>query len=281
MFTQCRGCGEIFKVAVDDLITASAMVRCSSCGAVFNALDTLSDYKPQMSADLILHENDNPPPLLTHEFKQSIIQENLKETNLEEEQVPEIESHFVAEELDENTVFAVKPDFVADEDSKANKKPAFLWSVFTLILIAGFLWQANMALKNGSLQLPEGMLKQKICERVDCFTGVEESNLNSIALVSRSIRQHPGRDNALIITTGIINSDEKEQKFPALQIKMSNLNGEIVAMRRFLPREYMDVETVTKGMAPNTLIPVTLELQSPGKSAVTFEVGFSPTFGEK
>ena len=78
MFTQCRGCGEIFKVAVDDLATASAMVRCSSCGTVFNALDTLSDYKPQESADLILHEHDNPPPLLTHEFKQSIIQENIK-----------------------------------------------------------------------------------------------------------------------------------------------------------------------------------------------------------
>ena len=46
MFTQCRGCGEIFRVAVDDLVTASAMVRCSSCGAVFNSLDTLSEYKP-------------------------------------------------------------------------------------------------------------------------------------------------------------------------------------------------------------------------------------------
>ncbi len=281
MFTQCRGCGEIFKVAVDDLITASAMVRCSSCGAVFNALDTLSDYKPQMSADLILHENDNPPPLLTHEFKQSIIQENLKETDPEEDQSPEIENNIVSEELDENIVFAVKPDFVADDDLQISKKPVLLWSVLTLLLIAGFLWQANIALKNGSLQLPDGMLKQKLCERVDCFAGVEESNLNSIALVSRSIRQHPGRDNALIITTGIINSDEKEQGFPALQVKMSNLNGEIVAMRRFLPREYMDAETVTKGMAPNTLIPVTLELQSPGKSAVTFEVGFSPTFGER
>ncbi len=289
MFTQCRGCGEIFKVAVDDLTTASSMVRCSSCGAVFNALDTLSEYKPQMSADLILHENDNPPPLLTHEFKQSIIQESVNvSTSLAEQEDQDqkgehlpAENESTVEELDENIVFAVKPDFVADDDSPTNKKPALLWSVFTLILLAGFLWQANMALKNGSLQLPEGMLKQKLCEQIACYTGVEESNLNSIALVSRSIRQHPGRDNALIITTGIINSDEKIQGFPALQVRMSNLNGEIVAMRRFLPSEYMNDETVTTGMIPNTLIPVTLELQSPGKSAVTFEVGFSPTFGER
>ena len=289
MFTQCRGCGEIFKVAVDDLVTASAMVRCSSCGAVFNALDTLSDYKPQMSADLILHEHDNPPPLLTHEFKQSIVQESAgvpislakpEEQEQKGEHLPS-EKAITVEELDENIVFAVKPDFVGDGEAQTSNRPVLMWSVLTLILISGFIWQASMALENGSLKLPEGVLKQKICEQIVCYSGVEELNLNSIALVSRSIRQHPGRDNALIITAGIINSDEKVQDFPALQVRMSNLNGEIVAMRRFLPSEYMDDETVTKGMVPNTLIPVTLELQSPGKSAVTFEVGFSSTFGEK
>ncbi|MCF6318540.1 MAG: DUF3426 domain-containing protein [Proteobacteria bacterium] len=290
MFTQCRGCGEIFKVAVDDIVTASAMVRCSSCGAVFNALDTLSDYRPQESADLILHENDNPPPLLTHEFKQSVVQENVQSSIVESNQnqvlgfESDLESGLALEELDENVVFAVKPDFVADDAGdgpKVNRKPSLVWALLTLVLISGLLWQTNTALKNGSLQLPNGVFKQKICEQIDCFTGIQESNLNSIALVSRSIRQHPGRDNALIITTGIINSDENVQGFPALQVKMSNLNGEIVAMRRFLPREYIDDETVTLGMMPNTLIPITLELKSPGKSAVTFEVGFSPTFGAK
>ncbi len=294
MFTQCRGCGEIFKVAVDDIVTASAMVRCSSCGAVFNALDTLSDYKPQESADLILHEHDNPPPLLTHEFKQSVVQENLQSSILEsnQNQVSEFasdsesdpESDNAVEELDENVVFAVKPGFVADDGDqglRVNRKPSLVWTLLTLVLISGFLWQANIALENGSLQLPDGVFKQKICEQIDCFAGTEESNLNSIALVSRSIRQHPGRDNALIITTGIINSDENVQGFPALQVKMSNLDGEIVAMRRFLPHEYIDDETAALGMMPNTLIPITLELKSPGKSAVTFEVGFSPTFGAK
>jgi predicted Zn finger-like uncharacterized protein len=273
MFTQCRGCGEIFKLSVDDLVTASAMVRCSSCGAVFNSLDTLSDYKPQESSDLILHENDNPPPLLTHEFKQSIVKESIQDNNqINNEKDVSIDS---GGEVD----IAVHPDFVSDDEDVKVKKPIMLWLLFTLFFLSVLTWQAIEAIKNGSIELPEGKIKQKICERFDCYKGANYSNLDKISLISRSIRQHPGRDNALIITTGIINNDSQVQEFPALQIKMSNLNGEIVAMRRFLPSEYIDAEGVQAGMLPNILIPITLELQSPGKNAVTFEIGFSSTFG--
>ncbi|VAW36107.1 hypothetical protein MNBD_GAMMA01-214 [hydrothermal vent metagenome] len=275
MFTQCRGCGEIFTIIVDELVTANAMVRCSSCGAVFNALDTLAEYKSQHKTDLILHENDNSPPLLTHEYKQSIVTESTHKIN------PDTVNDDILAEVDSGAVFNVRPDFVVENEPVKTSKPIILWVLFTLALIIGLLWQASLAIKNGSLQLPEGKLKQVICAQIKCYTHIQQSNLNKIALVSRSIRQHPGRDNALIITTGIINSDDKAQVFPALQVKMSNLNGEVVAMRRFLPREYTDAETIKVGMLPNILIPITLELQSPGKSAVTFEVGFSPTYGVK
>jgi len=277
MFTQCRGCGEIFRVVVDDLVTASAMVRCSSCGAVFNSLDTLSEYKPNENSDLILHENDNPPPLLTHEFKQSVIEPQIQKTNSDEN-----EHKPVQEDLDEGVTFDVKPDFVAENDEKKSGKGIFMWLLFTLVLIVVLLWQAADALKKGSLKLSEGEIKQFICEKIECYSSTQlHSNLDKIALVSRSIREHPGRDNALIITTGIINSDSKAQPFPALEVKMSNLNGEVVAMRRFLPSEYLTDDIIQQGMQPNVLIPITLELKSPGKNAVAFEVGFSQAQGDE
>jgi predicted Zn finger-like uncharacterized protein len=277
MFTQCRGCGEIFRVVVDDLVTASAMVRCSSCGAVFNSLDTLSEYKPNENSDLILHENDNPPPLLTHEFKQSVIEPQIQKPSSDEN-----DSITVQEDLDEGVTFNVKPDFVAENDEKKSSKSILMWLLFTLVLIIVLLWQAADAVKKGSLKLPEGEIKQFICEKIECYSSVKtHSNLDKIALVSRSIREHPGRDNALIITTGIINSDSKAQPFPALEVKMSNLNGEVVAMRRFLPSEYLSDDIIQQGMQPNVLIPITLELKSPGKNAVAFEVGFSQAQGDE
>jgi hypothetical protein len=242
---------------------------------VFNSLDTLSEYRPQESANLILHENDNPPPLLTHEFKASILIKNTAKTAIKAEV-----SDDTADDLD-GTIFSVEPDFATESPKQSSRKPTFMWVMLTMLMITALLWQGSMALKRGSLQLPEGQLKQQICARIDCYEGVKQASLNKIALVSRNIRQHPGRDNALIITVGIINSDEKVQHFPALQVKMSNLNGDIVAMRRFLPSEYIDDDTIDMGMVPNTLIPITLELQSPGQNAVTFEVGFSSTHGIK
>lgn len=296
MFTQCRGCGEIFKMSVDDLVTASAMVRCSSCGTVFNALESLSDYKPQHNSDLMLHENDNSPPLLTHDFKESILKAHLpqkpqvvavqedemtsKPTPPEKITALEQTPNPKQEEIEE-IIFDASPDFVDQANHSKNKKSSFLWVIFTLIGLGGLSWQASVAVQNGSLKIPEGKLKDQICLQIPCYSAVKQSTVNNIALVSRNIRQHPGRDNALIITMGIINSDSSVQIFPALQVKMSNLDGQTVAMRRFLPREYVDAETIEVGMMPNTLIPITLELQSPGKNAVTFEVGFSPTYGEE
>jgi len=268
MFTQCRGCGEIFGVTIDDLVASKAQVRCSSCGAVFDALETLAEYRPQDGFDLILNENDNPPPLLNHEFKQNIVPQVLDDKIQKASELKE----------DENDIH---PEFVADKVATTQKKPSSLWVFASIALFALLLWQSSIAVKKGTLKLPEGEFKNMICKTIDCYVIHDESNLNSIALVSRSIRQHPGRDNALIITAGIINSDKNTQMFPALEIKMSNLNGEIVAMRRFLPSEYLDAEIIEAGMSPNTLIPVTLELQSPGKNAVTFEVGFSPTYGAR
>jgi len=295
MYTQCRGCGEIFIVSVDDLVSSQAKVRCSSCGTVFNSLETLSEYKGRENSNLILHEHDSPPPLLTHEFKVSIVKEKIDNPlkvdtqTLEKELEYGVEGEINEQQNYENeepdliedaSLFSVKPDFVADGTEVVNsKKPVFTWLIATFSLMVLLLWQGSAALKKGSLKLPEGQFKQIICAQVNCFSGLIDSNVDKIALVSRTIRQHPGRDNALIITAGIINSDKKIQSFPALEIKMSNLNGKTIAMRRFLPAEYIGEEIRINGMPPNTLIPITLELQSPGKNAVAFEVGFSPTHG--
>ncbi len=276
MFTQCRGCGEMFSISVDDIVTASAMVRCSACGTVFNSLDTLAEYKSQENADLMLHDHDNPPPLLTHEFKQSIVQSSANNTQMAS---PEEIEEALNEPTEPEEFLNIHQDFTVAETSSS--KSHFLWMIFILMAISLLVWQAVHAIKTGSLRLPESTIAEKICGTIHCYKESSQSNLNNIALVSRSIRQHPGRDSALIISAGIINGDDKIQGYPALQVKMSNLQGEVVAMRRFLPSEYMDSESIQRGMLSNTLVPITLELQSPGQSAVTFEVSFSPTFDSK
>ena len=50
MYTQCPECSVAFRVTAEVLRQAAGKVRCGGCGIAFNALDHLSEHKPQEPA---------------------------------------------------------------------------------------------------------------------------------------------------------------------------------------------------------------------------------------
>ncbi len=50
MYTQCPHCGTAFRVTAQVLKQAAGKVRCGGCGAAFNALEFLSEEKPEVTA---------------------------------------------------------------------------------------------------------------------------------------------------------------------------------------------------------------------------------------
>lgn len=50
MYTQCPECGVAFRVTAEVLKMAAGKVRCGGCGVAFNALEHLSEEKPQAPA---------------------------------------------------------------------------------------------------------------------------------------------------------------------------------------------------------------------------------------
>ncbi len=266
MYTQCRGCGEVFVIEVDHLTHARGHVRCNLCGTVFDGLETLSAERPHEDEDLLLHDFDNAPPLLTQAYHSMLVADTVEE-ELEEPVVPEFIS---AVESPEDV------PFVADKVQKETQptSPTWLWSGLTLVMLAGLLWQAQAAIGTGQLKLPEGEVKETVCELISCQQDAQNVDLDAISLVSRNIRPHPGRDNTLIISASMINGNKDNLEFPALEIKLSDLNGQIVAMRRFVASEYVPSDVLRSGFVSNTLIPVNLEILSPGDNAVAFEIGF-------
>lgn len=145
----------------------------------------------------------------------------------------------------------------------------------SVVLLVVLIWQAQQALANGRLRLPESQWADKICESLTCARQNRPIDLNAMSLVSRNIRSHPGRDHALIISATMINTEADDKRFPALSIRLSDLEGQVVAMRRFKAEEYLSKNILKAGFIHNTLVPVTLEIQNPGEQAVAFEIGFS------
>lgn len=68
MFTQCPDCSTTFRVTADVLKQAVGKVRCGACGNAFNALEFLSENKPEQPPTAAA---DSPLPELTPDSQQT------------------------------------------------------------------------------------------------------------------------------------------------------------------------------------------------------------------
>lgn len=256
----------MFVIEVDHLTHARGHVRCNLCGTVFDGMETLSATKPHEDEDLLLHDFDNAPPLLTQAYHSMLVADTVEE-ELEEPVVPD----FVTEE----EVLVEEVPYVAEKQIKQQPHTSrWVWSGLALLMVVSLFWQVQHALASGQMTLPDHAFSEKLCGLMQCAEVQEAVDLNAVSLVSRNIRPHPGRDNALIISASMINANADNPMFPALEIKLSDLDGQIVAMRRFVAAEYVPGDVLRAGFVANTLIPINLEIVSPGADAVAFEIGF-------
>jgi len=288
LYTQCRGCGEVFIIDAEHLTLARGQVRCHVCGTVFDALQTLTSEQPIDGDDLLLHDDGHAPPLLTRSF-----QSDSDDTDLEEQADDAMDDDSLGllddydnlsedGELDDDT-----PDFLdAEEDPLKADLPyqdsvnnhqsgGKWWIAMSVVMVVVLFWQAQQALADGRLRLPDSQWADRICDRLTCAEQNRPLDLSNVSLVSRNIRSHPGRDNALIISASMIKTHSEDVRFPALSIRLSDLDGQVVAMRRFQADEYLTADILKAGFINNTLVPITLEIQNPGEHAVAFEIGFS------
>lgn len=382
LYTQCRGCGEIFSLTTEALTCAYGRVRCSVCGTVFNALDTLTDHPSE--GDLPLHDIDNAPPLLQHPedpddtvvpasghaderagadtvtpvaANESVIPAALPEETTkagafagehwrshdEPEEQPEyiktgenLESRETLDEAetsedfphpdsDDSAVAAYWP-CSSEHDAAHGLRPAAgsaldqthtetagtgdlfepltepahdlsppalagaeetrrsnwnrWWGLAAVLMLAGLLWQAATGLREGRIALPDSTWANSLCDALDCpGQAAAVLDLSRIATVSSSIRPHPGRDDSLIVSTTFMNTAKHPMPFPALQVTLADLDGKPVALRRFLPHEYLPENLRQAQMLPQTLIPVTLEILKPEGQANAFQIEFSQPGG--
>ena len=100
-------------------------------------------------------------------------------------------------------------------------------------------------------------------------------DLDRIHLVSRELRSHPTRSGWLRLNATIVNRAPRSQPWPDLEITLLDAAGSVVTQRRFEPAGYLAADSdPAKGMAPQAYLPLTVELEDPGRRAVGFELEF-------
>lgn len=87
------------------------------------------------------------------------------------------------------------------------------------------------------------------------------------------VREHPNAENALAVDVMLVNSAAFEQPFPDLMLIFSDLDNNLVASRRFTPKDYLGGELAGTDLMPqNQKVYITLDIVDPGAEAVNYRI---------
>ena len=255
MQVECPNCHTLFRITEVQLDMADGMVRCGFCKEVFDARK-VQDF----------HHDENQP-------------DSFEDSPREETQQPELTRRIEAEH---ESFFSGEPDdilpdkFRAESDVRHYSMLATVsWSLAILVLIAAlaaeYIWFNQPELMLDPRLEP---LTAKLCEQTDC-QHLQIRDPSKIEMVSRNVYTHPNEKQALMISTTLVNHASYAQPYPDVQIDFSNVRGELVASRRFIPEEYLQTDNEQLSLLQSGN-PITfgLEIIDPGKEAITYEVSF-------
>ena len=143
--------------------------------------------------------------------------------------------------------------------------------IFTASLFIEYAWFNRAELINNPQLRP---LVSQLCTIASCEL-MELREPSEIEMTTRNIYTHPNVQKALMISGTLINHSEFNQPYPNILIDFSNVRGEVIASRTFTPEDYLQIKaTSLRPLPPRISIDFNMEIQDPGKQAMTYEFSF-------
>ena len=169
---------------------------------------------------------------------------------------------------------AAEPVYVPPRRRRIRRSD-WLWTsgcaVLALVLAAQIAWASRVALVRDPATQAQVL---RLCARFECRLPPIRDTAK-LELMSRDVRPDPDANGALAITATFRNDAPFRQPWPIVVVELTDLDNNVVAMRRFRPAEYMpDAVRRGAGIAAGTTVAVAFEVADPGKRAVSFHFGF-------
>ncbi|MFU2329261.1 DUF3426 domain-containing protein [Pseudomonas sp. NFX98] len=246
----------------------------------------LARTEPSLSLEPVeLDDELQPPQLRLHDpLDAPLHHERLSATTTEEidDELPSVEPLRKRRERGEPGVRAeVLQDLTDDPlqlDWQKRRSPwgrRFFW-LLMILLGAGALVGQYVAYHFDELARQDQYRPwfQQLCPQIGCTvpSKVDIAKIKSSNLV---VRSHPEFSGALVVDAIIYNRATFSQPFPLLELRFADLNGHLIASRRFKPGEYLngDLEGMVE-MPPQTPIHIALDILDPGAKAVNYSLSF-------
>ena len=310
MQTQCPHCDTRFRVTETQVNAADGFVRCSVCEEVFNAFEVAEQHEHQQSLldqPALYEQSSNEETDQTEDSTESGTSHINSTPEPAEDDSPQNEANeaieepaanetadtddlrkdtfdFFAEDDDESLSHVVPEQFkkthAADSGSFISN---LLWGVGALLLTATLGIEYAWFNRDQLNRIPQLQAwTEQLCQHVEC-KDIAMRNPAKIKLIARNVYSHPNEKNALMVDITMKNQADFAQPYPIMQIRFSDVRGGDVAARRFLPGEYLpagirgEIQQADSQQAlfePDTNMSFTMEIQDPGKQAMTYEFDF-------
>lgn len=115
---------------------------------------------------------------------------------------------------------------------------------------------------------------EQLCPVAGCElpSRVDIEQIRSSNLV---VRSHPDFTGALVVDAIIYNRAPFAQPFPLLEIRFTDIGGQVLASRTFKPGEYLSGELAGQRQMPSQIpIHIALDILDPGTRAVSYSLAF-------
>lgn len=194
----------------------------------------------------------------------------LTDTDIAADAAPEME----AAEVEHVRADPAEPVYVPPRHRRI-RRSEWLWALGCLVLALGLAAQVAWANRVSLILDPATQnLALRACTRIACHLPPIRDT-TQLELLSRDIRPDPKVAHALTITATFRNNAPFRQPWPVVAVRLTDLDNNPVAMRRFHPAEYLpDPRRRAAGIAPGATAAVAFEVADPGQRAVSFNFGF-------
>ncbi len=276
MYTRCPHCHTYFKIHAEHIKRAAGKVRCGRCFKVFNSIGNLLEQLP------VSLENRQPyrePPTRrpsSHPAAAPAAPAEKHDINSDEPYTPNPSSRIegIRVNATESREMILHPALAELHPAAFNARQ-LAWSGGLALMLLLFVFQYSY-FKREQLVKHETLRPwiESVCAVAHCRIPLL-SDINQLELTHRDITSHPKAKNALLISVVISNNAPFAQPFPAMEIRLSDITGHLVARRVFYPEEYLDADVdLRKGLPARSPVQIALEIVDPGKNAVNFEFAF-------
>ena len=203
MITRCPTCATAFRVTEPQLRARAGQVRCGRCGALFDALAALS---PGPSS--------RPTP----------------------EGAPISASMALLLDTERDVTFDFGP--------QSRPRPSRLWWLASLFLLLALALQGGYRYRGEiAVLLPEAKpLVQSICAELGCDVPLPR-RAELLSIESSDLQADGTHPSVMVLTATLRNRAGFIQAFPALELSLTSTEGQTVARRVLVPKDYAPQST--------------------------------------